>query len=42
MDIVLRATAMFVIVYLLLRLFGKRELGQTVPFEVVPWWRWAF
>ena len=35
MDIVLRATAMFAIVYLLLRLLGKRELGQMAPFEVV-------
>ena len=35
MDIVLRATAMFFVVYLLLRLLGKRELGQMAPFEVV-------
>jgi uncharacterized membrane protein YcaP (DUF421 family) len=35
MDIVLRATAMFAIVYLLLRLLGKRELGQLTPFDVV-------
>jgi uncharacterized membrane protein YcaP (DUF421 family) len=35
MDIVLRATAMFVIVFLLLRLLGKRELGQLAPFELV-------
>ena len=35
MDIVLRATAMFAIVYVLLRLLGKRELGQMAPFEVV-------
>lgn len=35
MDIVLRATAMFAIVYGLLRLLGKRELGQMAPFEVV-------
>ncbi len=35
MDIVLRATAMFAVVYLLLRLMGKRELGQMAPFEVV-------
>ncbi len=35
MDIVLRATAMFFIVFLLLRLLGKRELGQMAPFEVV-------
>jgi uncharacterized membrane protein YcaP (DUF421 family) len=35
MDIVLRATAMFFIVFALLRLLGKRELGQMTPFEVV-------
>lgn len=35
MDIVLRATAMFVFMYLLLRLLGKRELGQMTPFELV-------
>jgi uncharacterized membrane protein YcaP (DUF421 family) len=35
MDIVLRATAMFAILYLVLRLLGKRELGQMTPFEVV-------
>ena len=35
MDIVLRATAMFAIVFLLLRLLGKRELGQLAPFELV-------
>ena len=35
MDIVLRATAMFAVVYLLLRLLGKRELGQMTPFELV-------
>ncbi|MFV0624525.1 DUF421 domain-containing protein [Sphingomonas sp. ac-8] len=35
MDIVLRATAMFAIVFLLLRLLGKRELGQMTPFEFV-------
>lgn len=35
MDIVLRATAMFAILYLLLRLLGKRELGQMTPFEFV-------
>lgn len=35
MDIVLRATAMFAVVYLLIRLLGKRELGQMTPFEFV-------
>ena len=35
MDIVLRATAMFAVMYLLLRLLGKRELGQMTAFELV-------
>ena len=35
MDIVLRATIMFFILYLLLRLLGKREIGQMTPFELV-------
>ena len=35
MDVVLRASAMFAIVYGLLRLLGKRELGQMAPFEVI-------
>lgn len=35
MDVVLRATVMFGIVFLLLRLLGKRELGQLAPFELV-------
>lgn len=35
MDIVLRATVMFAVVYLLLRLLGKRELSQISPFELV-------
>lgn len=35
MDIVLRASAMFAILFLLLRLLGKRELGQMTPFEFV-------
>lgn len=35
MDIMLRATAMFALIYLLLRLLGKRELGQMTPFELV-------
>lgn len=35
MDIILRASAMFVILYLLIRLLGKRELGQMTPFELV-------
>lgn len=35
MDIVVRAAAMFAFLYLLLRLLGKRELGQMTPFELV-------
>jgi uncharacterized membrane protein YcaP (DUF421 family) len=35
MDIVARAAIMFLIVYGLLRLMGKRELGQLAPFELV-------
>jgi len=35
MDIVLRASVMFGLLYLLLRLLGKRELGQMTPFEFV-------
>jgi uncharacterized membrane protein YcaP (DUF421 family) len=35
MDIVLRATIMFAIVFVLLRLMGKRELAQMTPFELV-------
>jgi uncharacterized membrane protein YcaP (DUF421 family) len=35
MDIVLRATAMFAFLYVLIRLLGKRELGQMTPFELV-------
>lgn len=35
MDIVLRATAIFFMLFLLLRLLGKRQLGQMTPFEFV-------
>ena len=35
MDIVLRATVMFFILFFLIRLLGKRELGQMTPFEFV-------
>lgn len=35
MEIVLRASVMFLAVYGLLRLMGKRELGQMAPFELV-------
>lgn len=35
MDIVARAAVMFAVLYVLLRLMGKRELGQLTPFELV-------
>jgi uncharacterized membrane protein YcaP (DUF421 family) len=35
MDIVLRATVIFLALYLLVRLMGKRELGQMTPFELI-------
>jgi uncharacterized membrane protein YcaP (DUF421 family) len=35
MDIVLRGTVIFVALYLLVRLMGKRELGQMTPFELI-------
>jgi len=35
MEIVLRSSVMFLLMYLLLRLMGKRELGQMAPFELV-------
>ena len=35
MDIVLRAAAMFFILYCVVRLLGKRELAQLTPFELV-------
>jgi uncharacterized membrane protein YcaP (DUF421 family) len=35
MDIVIRATALFAITFLMLRLLGKRELGQMTPFEFI-------
>lgn len=35
MDIVLRASAMFAVVLLLLRLLGKRELAEMAPFEII-------
>lgn len=35
MDIALRATAIFAFLFVLLRLLGKRELGQMTPFELV-------
>lgn len=35
MNIVVRASIMFAILYLLVRLLGKRELGQMTPFEFI-------
>jgi uncharacterized membrane protein YcaP (DUF421 family) len=35
MDIVLRATVIFLGLYLITRLMGKRELGQMTPFELI-------
>jgi len=35
MNIVMRASVMFAMLYLLIRLLGKRELGQMTPFELV-------
>ena len=35
MDIALRAAVIFIALYLLVRLMGKRELGQMTPFELI-------
>lgn len=35
MDVVARAAVMFFVLYVLLRIMGKRELGQLTPFELV-------
>jgi uncharacterized membrane protein YcaP (DUF421 family) len=35
MDIALRATVIFIALYLLMRLMGKRELAQLTPFELI-------
>lgn len=35
MDIVIRATVMFAVVFLLIRAMGKRELAEMTPFEFV-------
>jgi len=35
MDIVLRASAIFLILFVVLRVLGKRQLGQMTPFEFV-------
>jgi uncharacterized membrane protein YcaP (DUF421 family) len=35
MDLVLRATAMFVFLFVLTRIVGKRELGSLQPFDLL-------
>ena len=35
MEIVLRATVMFFVLFLLIRIMGKRELSQMTPFELI-------
>jgi uncharacterized membrane protein YcaP (DUF421 family) len=35
MDIALRATVIFIALFLLMRLMGKRELAQLTPFELI-------
>jgi uncharacterized membrane protein YcaP (DUF421 family) len=35
MDIALRAAIVFIALYALMRLMGKRELGQMTPFELI-------
>lgn len=35
MDIVIRATVMFTVVFVLIRMMGKRELAEMTPFEFV-------
>jgi uncharacterized membrane protein YcaP (DUF421 family) len=35
MDIALRATVIFLALYFVMRLLGKRELGQMTPFELI-------
>lgn len=35
MDIVIRASIVFVLLFVLLRVIGKRQLGQMTPFEFV-------
>jgi len=35
MDIALRATVIFIALYVLVRLMGKRELAQMTPFELI-------
>jgi len=35
MDVVIRSAVMFVFVWALMRLIGKRELGQMEPFDLI-------
>jgi uncharacterized membrane protein YcaP (DUF421 family) len=35
MDIVLRATAVFVFLFVVMRVTGRRELGQLEPFDLI-------
>lgn len=35
MDVVLRASVVFFLLYAFVRLMGKRELGQMTPFELI-------
>lgn len=35
MDVVLRASIVFLLLFILLRVVGKRQLGQMTPFEFV-------
>lgn len=35
MDLVLRATVIFVFVFLITRIVGRRELGSTEPFDLI-------
>ena len=35
MDLILRATAIFLFVYLITRVVGRRELGSTEPFDLI-------
>lgn len=35
MDVVIRASVVFFLLYVLVRIMGKRELGQMTPFELI-------
>ena len=35
MEIILRATAIYLFVYLVIRVMGKRELGEMSAFELI-------